>query len=247
MSNELQIFQNEEFGSVRTVIKDEEIWFIAKDVCECLEVKNVSDALSRLDEDEKGIVLTDTLGGKQEMTCVNESGLYSLVLSSRKPEAKKFKKWVTSEVLPSIRKHGAYLTPKTTEELIANPDLIIELAMQLKNERLAKQQAELKLQEAKPKIEYYEKVLDSVSEFTTTQVAKELCMTAKQLNKILANEGIQFKQNGQWLLYAEYNDKGYTKTRTSTYEDSKGNTQTKWLTVWTEAGREFLHELVESL
>lgn len=104
----LQIFKNEEFGEVRAIEKDGQIMFVAKDVCECLDIKNNRDALSRLDEDEKGVVSTDTLGGNQDMLAVNEYGLYSLVLSSRKPEAKKFKRWVTHEVLPSIRQSGGY-------------------------------------------------------------------------------------------------------------------------------------------
>lgn len=105
--NELQIFESAQFGQVRTVQKDGEPWFVAADVCRALDVRNNRDALSRLDNDEKGVVLTDTLGGNQEMSIVNEPGLYSLVLGSRKPEAKAFKRWITHEVIPSIRRHGA--------------------------------------------------------------------------------------------------------------------------------------------
>ena len=105
---ELQIFQNNVFGQVRVVEQDGEPWFVAKDVCNCLELSNSRKALSRLDDDEKGVTLSDTLGGKQEMATVNEYGLYSLVLSSRKPEAKEFKRWITHEVIPSIRKYGSF-------------------------------------------------------------------------------------------------------------------------------------------
>ena len=108
--NNLQIFTNVEFGEIRVIEANNEPWFIAKDVCDCLEIKNSRDAVSRLDRDEKDVVLTDTLGGSQELQAVNEYGLYTLVLSSRKPESKKFKRWITHEVIPSIRKHGAYLT-----------------------------------------------------------------------------------------------------------------------------------------
>lgn len=106
--NELQIFKNEQFGEIRTITKNNEIMFVAADVCKALEIKNQRDAVSRLDNDEKGVVLTDTLGGKQNMNVVNEYGLYNLVLSSRKPEAKVFKRWITHEVIPAIRKTGGY-------------------------------------------------------------------------------------------------------------------------------------------
>lgn len=108
--NELTIFSNEEFGDVRTILIDNEPWFVAADVCRALDIKNNRDALNRLDDDEKGVVLTDTLGGSQEMSTVNEAGLYVLVLGSRKPEAKAFKRWITHEVIPSIRKTGSYST-----------------------------------------------------------------------------------------------------------------------------------------
>lgn len=115
--NELKIFENEKYGQVRTVLQNGEPWFVAVDVCLALEIQNSRDALTRLDEDEKGIVSTDTLGGKQKMAIVNETGLYTLVLGSRKPEAKSFKRWITHEVIPSIRKTGGY---------VANDDLFIE-------------------------------------------------------------------------------------------------------------------------
>ena len=110
--NELQIFKNDQFGEVRTVELNGEPWFVSADVCRALEIRNSRAALTRLDDDEKGVALTDTLGGKQEMTIVNEPGLYGLVLGSRKPEAKAFKRWIKHDVLPSIRKTGGYNLPK---------------------------------------------------------------------------------------------------------------------------------------
>lgn len=109
--NNIQVFSNDSFGEIRTVQQGEDILFVAADVCRALEIKNARDAINRLDDDEKGVVLTDTLGGKQKVNAVNEYGLYNLVLSSRKPEAKAFKRWITHEVLPSIRKTGSYLKP----------------------------------------------------------------------------------------------------------------------------------------
>ena len=116
--NDMKIFENSEFGAVRVVDVNGEPWFVAKDVCECLELTNTSQTLSYLDDDEKGITTNDTPGGAQEMSIVSEAGLYSLILRSRKPEAKTFKRWITHEVLPAIRKHGGYLTPAKLEEAL---------------------------------------------------------------------------------------------------------------------------------
>ena len=115
MNNELQVFNSSEFGNVRVVQVDGEPWFVAADVCRALEISNSRDAVARLDDDEKGVGSTDTLGGKQGMQIINEPGLYTLVLGSRKPEAKAFKRWVTHEVLPSIRKHGSYKTKQSSD------------------------------------------------------------------------------------------------------------------------------------
>ena len=132
--DELQVFRNEEFGEIRTVEHGGDTWFIANDVCSALEIANSRDAVARLDEDEKNtVVLTDGNRGNPNMAVINESGLYSLVLSSRKPEAKAFKKWITHEVLPSIRKHGMY----AMDELLDNPDLAIE-ALTRHNEEMEK-------------------------------------------------------------------------------------------------------------
>lgn len=132
--NNIQIFKYEN-NDVRTMEINGEPWFVLKDVCNALEIANVSNVAIRLDADEKGIHQVDTLGGKQEVICINESGLYNVILRSDKPEAKPFRKWVTSEVLPSIRKHGAYMTPQKIEEALLNPDTIISLAQQLKEEK----------------------------------------------------------------------------------------------------------------
>lgn len=132
MENNMQIFQNEKFGKIRTLNLDGKPWFVAADVCKALLIVNSRDALTRIDDDEKGVVSTDTLGGRQEVTIVNEPGLYALILSSRKPEAKAFKRWITHEVIPSIRKHGAYISPNaeavqvtpTIEQYIASARII---------------------------------------------------------------------------------------------------------------------------
>lgn len=127
----LQVFENETFGNVRTMLRDNEPWFVAADVCRGLEIGNPRDAMSRLDDDEKDVASTDTLGGKQNITIISEAGLYTLVLGSRKPEAKAFKRWITHEVIPTIRKTGMY----ATDALLNNPDLLIKAAERIKAQR----------------------------------------------------------------------------------------------------------------
>ena len=188
--NELTVFQNEQFGQVRTTVKDGEPWFVAADVCRALEVKNARDAVARLDDDEKGVVLTDTLGGQQNMTIVNEPGLYALVLGSRKPEAKAFKRWITHEVIPSIRKHGAYLTPETLGKAIADPQWSIALLTALKEERekvssLQEENAAQKqlLAEAAPKVRYCDVVLRSKGTVSISKIAKDYGMSAQEIDR----------------------------------------------------------------
>lgn len=170
--NSLKVFENKEFGKVRTITQNGEPLFIAKDVCDILGLSNSRKALTRLDEDEKGVTLSDTLGGKQNLSVVNEYGLYNLVLASRKPEAKAFKRWITHEVIPAIRKHGGYLTPDKTEELLNDPDLIIQLATNLKEERAARSQAEQQLAVAKPKVLFADAVAASDSTILIGDLAK---------------------------------------------------------------------------
>ena len=194
-----QIFESKEFGKIRVVERSGAPWFVGKDVCDCLEIGNSRDAAASLDDDEKGVALIDTPGGKQEMSIISEPGLYSLVLRSRKPEAKAFKRWIVHEVLPAIRKHGGYLTPKKLEESLLNPDVLIRLATQLKEEREARVQAEARVA-----------ILSHVRKtYTTTEIAKELGMSsAVALNRLLCERRVQFKQNGTYVLYAEYAEHG---------------------------------------
>lgn len=132
---ELRIFENPSFGSVRTLERDGEPWFVAVDVCRALEINQAGRACERLDDDEKGVNLIHTLGGDQELIIVSEPGLYSLVLGSRKPEAKAFKRWIVHDVIPSIRKHGAYMTPDKLTETLTRPESVIELLQALVNEQ----------------------------------------------------------------------------------------------------------------
>ncbi|MEB4814601.1 DNA-binding protein [Bacillus thuringiensis] len=249
--DQLQVFNNEEFGQVRTVVQGEDVWFVAQDVCDVLGINKQRDAYSRLDEDERGAVLVDTLGGQQNVNAINESGLYSLILRSRKPQAKAFKKWVTSEVLPSIRKHGAYMTPNTINALLQDPDLIIGLASQLKQEQQARQIAEQKnlmltqqIAENASKITYLDQILQSQDTVTVSQVAADYGLSAMKLNKILKEEKVQYKVNNQWLLYSKHQNKGYTKSQTVDVTHSDGSQSIKMNTRWTQKGRLFIHDIL---
>jgi anti-repressor protein len=248
MNELVKVFECEGMGNVRVMNENDNILFVAKDICDCLGLSEVSNSLKRLDDDEKLTRKLFVSGQNRDTWVITEGGLYSLILTSNKPEAKKFKKWVTSEVLPSIRKNGGYIVEKeddTDDDILARALVIAQDKIKKREERI--KALENRVEVDKPKVEYYERVIESESTFTTTQIAKELFMSAKQLNLILSNMGVQFKQSKQWMLYNKYQDKGYMKTRTTPYVDSQGIQQTNHISVWTEKGREFIHDLVEDL
>ena len=239
MSENITIFQNPEFGTIRTM-KDEkgEPLFCLKDVCEVLDLRTQK-VVQRLEDDVLSkYPIVDNLGRTQHATFVNEDGLYDTILESRKPGAKAFRKWVTSEVLPSIRKQGGYMVARADE-----PDeVIMARALQIMHATLLRRDEELAL--LRPKAEYADEVLDSVSCLTTTQVAKGLGMTAQELNRRLCQKGIQYGQSGQYLLYAPYARQGLAQNRTRTFHDLFGTVHTTTSLVWTEKGRYFIHELL---
>lgn len=248
--NEIKIFTNENFGEIGTVELEGNTWFIARDVCRALELDNSRQALSRLDEDEKNtVILNDGNRGNPNMAIINESGLYSLVLSSRKPEAKAFKRWITHEVLPSIRKHGMY----AMDELLDNPDIAIEALTRLKEEREKRKELEFEnkvqaqqIAELQPKATYYDLVLQNPDLISTSLIAKDYGLSGKALNKILHELGIQFNQGGVWLLYAKYQDKGYTSTKTTVFPRTDGTQGLSILTKWTQKGRLFLYDILKA-
>lgn len=198
--NEIKIFERAEFGSVRVIEKDGEPWFLAKDICLCLALGNPRTSLALLDEDEKGVHTMDTLGGAQEMSIISEAGLYSLILRSRKPNAKAFRRWVTHEILPSIRKHGAYMTPEKLEEALMNPDTIIKLAQELKAEREKRQSLEMKAKEDRPKVIFAESI----------EVAKTSILVGEMAKLIKQATGLDIGQNRffAWLRKNGYLHKG---------------------------------------
>lgn len=175
--NNIKIFENTEFGSIRTVDVNNEPWFVGKDVCEALRYSNSRKALAdHVKENHKGVTFCDTPGGKQQITIIDEAGLYSLVMRAKTEKAEAFQEWVTGEVLPAIRKHGGYLTPDKIEQALTDPDTIIKLATTLKEERAARQQAEANLQAAKPKVLF----ADAVSASDSTILIGDLAKLIKQ-------------------------------------------------------------------
>lgn len=189
--NKIKVFESPEFGSIRTVERNGEPWLAGKDVAAALGYSNPRDAISKhVDDEDKGVAKCDTLGGNQNMTVVNESGLYSLILSSRLPTAKKFKHWVTSEVLPSIRKHGAYATAPTLERMISDPDFAIRLFGELKQEQDKRKALEAQAEKDKPKVLFADSVCASKSSILVGELAK-----------ILKQNGVNMGQNRlfEWL------------------------------------------------
>lgn len=192
--NQLQkfMYSNQE---VRSTVINGEPWFVAKDVCSVLEISKYRDALSRLDEDERGSVLVDTLGGTQEMGAVNEYGLYSIIMMSRKPEAKQFKRWITHEVIPTIRQHGAYMTPSTIEKVLTDPDFIIQMANQMKTEQEKNRLLQQKIEADKPKVHFAESV----------EISKDSILVA-DLAKLLRQKGVEI---GEIRLHKWMRENGY--------------------------------------
>ncbi|MCM3761055.1 phage antirepressor KilAC domain-containing protein [Alkalihalobacillus oceani] len=260
--NELTIF-NYEDKEVRTVQKDGEIWWVAKDVCDVFGETNRNRAMQSLDDDEKGYTQMTTPGGVQRVATVNEPGLYSLLfamqpskargmsdqyISERERKLKKFKRWVTHEVLPSIRKHGLY----AADELLTNPDLWIKALQGLKAEREknAKLAAAISIQEQqiaemKPKASYYDVVLNCKDAVAITTIAKDYGKSGRWLNKYLHGIGVQFRQGKIWLLYQKYARHGYTVTKTHSYLGNDGTMHSKVHTYWTQKGRLFIYELLK--
>lgn len=243
--NELQNF-NFEGNKVRTVLINDEPYFVGKDIADILGYSNTSKAIrDHVDEEDK---LTERIvlsGQNREVITINESGMYSLVLSSKLPNAKKFKRWVTNEVLPSIRKHGAYMTDEKIEEALLNPDTIINLATQLKNEREGRLIAEQQVKEFQPKVSYYDKVLSNDALMTISLIAKDYGMSGAGMNKLLHKLGVQYRQGGTWLLYAKYQRTGWTHSETKMVQRKDGTEKAVLNTKWTQKGRLGLYELLK--
>lgn len=271
--NEIQIFNSPQFGEIRTATDDNnEPLFCAADVCKALGYVNGRDAISKHVDDldvakRDAWVTTGTKADGSEakrqtlMTFVNESGLYSLIFGSKLESAKQFKRWVTSEVLPEIRKNGGYIrgnVDETPEELMARALAVAkqtlervererqQLASTNENQRIQLGIQDAEIRKAAPKVEYYDKVMQSNCTMTTTQIANGLGMPCHRLNKLLRDAGIQYKQSGQWLLRSPYTDFGLHAVRTQTYTHADGSIGTSQYTVWNERGKRFISALVDN-
>lgn len=247
--SELQVFNNAEFGSVRSLMVNGEPYFVGKDVAEILGYSNPQKALrDHVDEEDRTVNESFTVNGTMGML-INESGLYSLILSSKLPSAKRFKRWVTSEVLPAIRKHGVFVM----DDIVNNTDALIEALQVFKAERLQRMALEeenavqkQQLVEMKPKASYYDVVLNSPDLVSITEIAKDYGWSAQKMNEYLHVHGIQFKQGGRiWILYQKYAEMGLTSTKTHTYPDNNGTIHTKVHTYWTQKGRLFIYDLLK--
>lgn len=238
---ELQIFQNTEFGSVRTAAIDGEPYFVGKDVAEILGYSNPQKALrDHVDDEDKTLNESFTVNGTMGVL-INESGLYSLILRSQLPKARQFKRWVTAEVLPAVRRHGMY----AIDDILANPDLAIAALQALKEEREKRQNLELmtavqrqQIAEMKPKVSYYDQILQNKNTVPVTQIAKDYGMSGRKFNALLHELGIQYKFRKTWLLYQDYAEQGYTQSRTYALDCEKNVMHT----YWTQKGRLFLYD-----
>ena len=240
--SEMMTFRNLEFGAIRTKSnKQSEPMFCAKDVCEALKHTNSRKAVvDMVDKDDvTRSYIIDSLGRKQRAIFINESGLYALILSSKLESAKRFKRWVTGEVLPAIRKQGGYLIAKKGE----SEKEVMKRAMEIAKTTLAKRDEQIA--KLKPRAEYADSVLDSINCVTTTQLAKELGMSAQELNRRLCEMRIQYWQSGQYMLYAEFALQGFAKSRTRRHVCKHGIVMTEMYLVWTERGRNFIHQLLD--
>lgn len=243
--NNLKIFNNHEFGKIRTIVdENNEPWFVGRDVAEILEYQNGSRDINRhVDELDRKKEMVHDGNQLKETILINESGLYSLIFSSKMDKARKFKRWVTSEVLPAIKKDGGYMLVDkndSEEEIMAKAVLIAQKSMErLKLENKQKDQI---IGELKPKADYVDKILQNKSLIKVSAIAKDYGMSAQEMNKLLHELKIQYNQGGQWLLYAKIQDKGYTSSETHSYQKKDGTTDVRLLTKWTQKGRIFLYD-----
>lgn len=240
MDSKLMTFENAAFGKIRTITIDGEPWFVAVDVCKALQIANSRDALTRIDDDEKGVVLTDTLGGKQEVTIVNEPGLYTLVLSSRKPEAKAFKRWITHEVIPAIRKHGMYITDEKLKLFAEHPELLDALMKSLYAAHAENLRHRAERQTLLPKADYYDAFMDADGCTNLRTTAKELNVPERWFARFLQQTGFLYRSPaGNLMPYAIPRNRGLFRVR-----DYVRNGHSGAYTLITPMGKSLFRELL---
>lgn len=234
----LQIFAFEGTNEIRTLLINDEPYFVANDIAKVLGYKNPSKATN--DHCKKAIKAwgNDSLGRRQEFKVIPEPDMYRLIIKSNLPDAERFENWVMEEVLPTIRKHGMY----ATEDLLNNPDLLIQVATQLKEERTNRLIAEQRVNELQPKADYYDKILANKSLMTISVIAKNYGMSANKMNRTLHKLGVQYKQGKTWLLYSKHQDKGWTHTEML---EVAGTDKLQPSTKWTQKGHIAIYELLK--
>lgn len=235
----LQAFTNDAFGTIRTVEQEGRVYFCGRDVATALGYINTNKAIQ---DHCRGVPfrypINDALGRSQEARFIIEGDLYRLIMSSKLPAAQQFEAWVVDEVLPTIRRHGMY----AIDDLLANDEFLERAIVQLRAERAKRLAAEQALLEAAPKVSYYDIVLQSDSLLTTTEIAKDYGLSAKRMNQILHERGVQFRQSGRWFLYAKFAEQGYTQSKTHEYDEGKTRTHM----YWTQKGRLFIYGLLKN-
>lgn len=250
MSNQPQLFQHEEFGNIRAFDIEGQPWFVGKDVAEALGYANSGKAVMvHVDDDDKMMeMIPHSQNGKMvtKTAIINESGLYSLILSSKLPAAKKFKRWVTSEILPSIRKHKAYIDEAVLKKILESTDYAAELASRLMAEKqktaaLSEKTAALTeyVGTLTPKVRYCDAILQCPEAIQVSIIAKDYGMSATAFNRLLHGLGVQYRMGRIWLLYQQFSGRGYTKSRTYYASEYTCTVQT----YWTQRGRFFLYDL----
>lgn len=244
--NELKVFESQKFGELEILDKEGKIFFPATDVAKNLGYSKPHDAIKRHCK-ELGTTFHGVRypSGTKQKKFIDEGNLYRLITNSKLPEAEKFEAWVFDEVLPDIRKHGMYATPQTVESMLSDPDTAIQLLENYKQEKNQRLIAEQRLKELEPKATYYDVVLQNKSLVTIGQIAKDYGMSAQALNKLLHELKVQYKQSGQWLLYSNLHDKGYTHSSTTEIEHKDGSRSIRMNTKWTQKGRLFIYGLLK--
>lgn len=246
---EMQIFTNSEFGELRTVEINGEGWLVGKDVATILGYANTPDAIAKHVDDEDKLTSQIAIAGQmRNVTVINESGLYSLILSSKLPKAKEFKRWVTAEILPAIRKHGAYFKEETAEEILNDPYKLLKIFQNFIAEREERKRLQevvsvqaVQIAEMQPKASYYDKILQSNEAIPVSVIAKDYGFSGKRMNQLLHQLKIQYPCGGTWLVYQDYAEQGYTQTKTISIGDGYSKTHTNW----TQKGRLFLYEVLK--
>lgn len=243
---DLQVFQNSQFGDLEILTIDNKEYFPAIKVAEVLGYTNPRDAISRHTK-KRGVVkhdVIDSLGRKQVKKFIDEGNLYRLISRSKLPQAEQFEEWIFDEVLPAIRKHGIYATDSVIEQTLQNPDYIITVLTEYKKEKEQNLLLQQEIGELKPKADYVDEILKSTGTLATTQIAADYGISAQKLNKLLHEARLQRKVNKQWVLYSEHMGKSYTESDTIPIVRSDGREDTVLQTRWTQKGRLKIHEIM---